>query len=155
MYFYFYVQDCQNKQCNKYIPTVSASSLTSSSSSSIKIIASTTTTLTVYTTGPLCDGHSQTISCQLGFIRFKSLFYGRSDTTSCFADCYDVYKSTSACQTFTNNTSCAYSSVGITSIISLFASNNWSTAVIPGSYFTLGDPCHGTYKYINISYNCV
>ncbi|XP_066500002.1 rhamnose-binding lectin-like isoform X1 [Hoplias malabaricus] len=88
-----------------------------------------------------CYGSDQRLSCESGLIRVKSAIYGRTDSTVC-----SVGRPASE----TQNTQCSMN----VSLISDMC-NGRSVCEFRTDTLGLPDPCYGTYKYFNTTYDCV
>ncbi|XP_072537155.1 rhamnose-binding lectin-like [Salminus brasiliensis] len=88
-----------------------------------------------------CYGNVQRLSCDSGLISVKSAIYGRTDSTTCSAGRPPVQ---------VQNTQCSLK-------ISLISKRCNGQRVCEFKTDVLGspDPCVGTYKYYNTTYDCI
>ncbi|CAM4331161.1 unnamed protein product [Leuciscus chuanchicus] len=92
--------------------------------------------------GVICEGGFGTLSCNLcGTIRVIEAKYGRTDRTTCVT--WIPYYHTS-------NTRCKKT---VTNIVS-HRCNGRKECVIHASNILFGDPCVGTVKYLDVTYEC-
>ncbi|KAI4904866.1 hypothetical protein NFI96_011567 [Prochilodus magdalenae] len=87
-----------------------------------------------------CDGHVQRLQCDSGLIRVKSAIYGRTDGSTC---------STQRPSSELQNTNCALKIPLISKRCDGYKVCEFKTDVIGSP-----DPCAGTYKYYNTTYDC-
>ncbi|XP_066500000.1 rhamnose-binding lectin-like [Hoplias malabaricus] len=88
-----------------------------------------------------CFGRVQRLSCDTGFISVQSAIYGRTDSTVCSAGRPHLE---------TQNTQCS-SSVPLISQ----RCNGQSACEFKTDDLGSSDPCVGTFKYYNTTYNCI
>ncbi|XP_066500427.1 rhamnose-binding lectin-like [Hoplias malabaricus] len=88
-----------------------------------------------------CYGSAQRLSCESGLIRVKSAVYGRTDSTVCSVGCP---------ASETQNTQCSMNVPLISD-----RCNGRSVCEFRTDALGLPDPCYGTYKYFNTTYDCV
>ena len=88
----------------------------------------------------ICENHAEIISCPAGqVIRIQSGYYGRTSKTVCPHEA-------------THNTNCrahgSYMKI-------LGSCNNKPSCRLEASNTVYGDPCFGTYKYLDVQYTCI
>ncbi|CAM4325332.1 unnamed protein product [Leuciscus chuanchicus] len=87
--------------------------------------------------GVICEGKAGVLSCSFGTIRVITANYGRTDRTTCVrGKPYSQISNTRCRVTATNTVS--------------NRCNRKKTCVVPASNSLFGDPCVGTYKYLDI-----
>ncbi|XP_048031489.1 L-rhamnose-binding lectin CSL3-like [Megalobrama amblycephala] len=85
-----------------------------------------------------CEGTSAFLRCHWGSIRIMNANYGRTDDTTCpSSSMYNLN-----CFSATSHHA-----------MSVRCDGNKSCSV-PAVNSVFGDPCYGTYKYLDVSYEC-
>ncbi|KAI4904867.1 hypothetical protein NFI96_011568, partial [Prochilodus magdalenae] len=88
-----------------------------------------------------CDGSVQRLNCDIGLIRVESAVFGRTDSSICSAG---------RLPSQVQNTNCIINVPLILERCNGRFACEFNTGTLGGS-----DPCVGTYKYYNTTYNCV
>ncbi|KAF5907286.1 rhamnose-binding lectin-like, partial [Clarias magur] len=88
-----------------------------------------------------CEGHVQRLTCETGLIKVKSSLYGRTDRVTC---------STSLPPAQVANTNCVSRIATIADRCNGLRECELKTDLLGNS-----DPCKGTYKYYNTTYDCI
>uniref|UniRef100_A0A673W4V4 SUEL-type lectin domain-containing protein n=1 Tax=Salmo trutta TaxID=8032 RepID=A0A673W4V4_SALTR len=83
-----------------------------------------------------CEGHDALLQCDGGKIQVKRANYGRRKHDVCSIGRPDNQLTDTNC-------------------LSQSTTNGKSQCVVPASNFVFGDPCVGTYKYLDTKYSCV
>lgn len=100
----------------------------------------------------ICEMFSLILNCGDKKISIVSVFFGRSEPFTCHDHCALIYGVSNCqnnylinhnCQSLTADSEIRRRCHGLSSC-SLVISNQ-----------ILGDPCHGTYKYATVTFNCV
>ncbi|XP_023851558.1 L-rhamnose-binding lectin CSL3 isoform X3 [Salvelinus sp. IW2-2015] len=109
----------------------------------VTFLAAACCTLTDGAISITCEGSDALLQCDGGKIQIKRANYGRRKHDVCSIGRPDNQLS---------NTNCLSQST-----ISKMAERcgGKSECVVPASNFVFGDPCVGTYKYLDIKYSCV
>ncbi|XP_078485663.1 L-rhamnose-binding lectin CSL3-like [Ciona intestinalis] len=90
-------------------------------------------------TGTICEHNQSTISCEQGYtINVLDSFYGRTDRTTCPSG-----------NTYTTSCKASHSPIYIRGLC-----QGRRTCTIRADNSLFGDPCYGTYKYVQIKYVC-
>ncbi|XP_048050502.1 L-rhamnose-binding lectin CSL2-like [Megalobrama amblycephala] len=89
----------------------------------------------------ICQGRSGILRCNSGSIRIIEATYGRSDNTTC------AYRKPAS---QISNTNCR---APVTSIVSSRC-NRKKRCVVSASNIHFSNPCVGTYKYLDVTYQC-
>ncbi|KAL0977971.1 hypothetical protein UPYG_G00164120 [Umbra pygmaea] len=90
-----------------------------------------------------CEGSDAQLQCDCGTIHILSANYGRTDTQVCAIGRPENQISNNKCVDITSNHKITESCEGK------------QKCVISASNSVFGDPCYGTYKYLDIIYTCV
>ncbi|XP_050953157.1 L-rhamnose-binding lectin CSL2 [Labeo rohita] len=91
----------------------------------------------------VCEGGSAYLSCDLGFIKVLRASYGRTDRTTCAGG-------RPANQI--SNTHCfREASLHLMSA----RCDGRKSCSVPATNSVFSDPCYGTYKYLDVSYDCI
>ncbi|XP_067311526.1 L-rhamnose-binding lectin CSL3-like [Pseudorasbora parva] len=90
-----------------------------------------------------CEGNSECLQCDTGFIKVLDASYGRTDCTTCATG-------KPANQVSNRNCKCD----GSLSIMSARC-DGMKSCTVPAVNSVFSDPCVGTYKYLNVSYDCI
>ncbi|CAM4677366.1 unnamed protein product [Leuciscus chuanchicus] len=90
-----------------------------------------------------CEGGSAYLSCDLGFIKVIKANYGRTDPTTC---------ASGRPANQISNTHCFQE----TSLHTMSSRCDGSKSCsVPAVNSVFSDPCVGTYKYLDVSYECI
>ncbi len=88
----------------------------------------------------------KTVSCSNGFINILNASYGRENSEKCcFGSTVNTYGAAILCSNtncYSNKTEYFQSNCNFKNSCTIYAT-------------TFSDPCHGIYKYIEVSYECI
>ncbi|XP_019866672.2 L-rhamnose-binding lectin CSL2 [Aethina tumida] len=90
-----------------------------------------------------CEGEDLTVQCNSGIINILGANFGRTNSQTCSSD--------KPSNQITNITCLATGSLSIVQK----QCNGVSSCRIPASTSQFGDPCPGTFKYLEVDYNCI
>ena len=92
----------------------------------------------------ICEGKTSTISCEKGkTIDVLNASYGRLDSQEC------PYKDPSGM----TNTNCR--SRNSLEVVQKHCNGKTNCSLLPNESMFGDDPCHGTYKYLEVKYRCI
>ncbi|KAG1960990.1 L-rhamnose-binding lectin CSL3 [Pimephales promelas] len=90
-----------------------------------------------------CEGESVHLKCDVGFIKVVKANYGRTDCATCASGKPASQLSNHQC-----------SSEASLSIMSARCDGR-ECCTVPAGNSVFSDPCFGTYKYLDVSYDCI
>ncbi|XP_067264973.1 L-rhamnose-binding lectin CSL3-like [Chanodichthys erythropterus] len=90
-----------------------------------------------------CEGESASLKCDVGFIKVLKANYGRTDCKTC--------ASGKPADQLSNTRCLAQSSLCTMSA----RCDGTQSCTVPAVNSVFSDPCVGTYKYLNVTYDCV
>ncbi|ROL42713.1 Rhamnose-binding lectin [Anabarilius grahami] len=90
-----------------------------------------------------CEGESAGLKCDVGFIKVLKANYGRTDRKTCASGKPAEQLSNTHC--LAQSSLCTMSS----------RCDGTQSCTVPAVNSVFSDPCFGTYKYLNVSYDCV
>ncbi|XP_056096501.1 L-rhamnose-binding lectin CSL2-like [Rhinichthys klamathensis goyatoka] len=91
----------------------------------------------------VCEGESARLNCDLGFITVNKANYGRTDCKTC--------ASGKPANRISNKQCRAEASLSIMSA----RCDGRKSCTVPAVNSVFSDPCVGTYKYLDVSYECI